>query len=732
MSDHVDFGDGTFFGQVVGKAEYRQQAPAPTALDALPPRAAGFTGRDEELGRLRTALAPSGLGSGAEQAVLVAAVSGLGGIGKTALAVQAAYAAREAGWFAGGVLFVDLHGYDDVPVSADQALQSLLRALGVEPEHIPATADERAGLYRSVLAEREAMLILADNASSPDQVRPLLPGGGPHRVLVTSRDRLPQLGARLVPLGQLTPGAAYGLLDRALRIADPDDGRVVAEAEAAARLAELCGHLPLALQIAVALLAEDPGRSVAELADELASSYDRLTALDDGDRSVRAAFDLSYRRLPPAQARLLRLLALAPGREVSEEVVAALVGAEKAPLGDLRALARAHLVERGSGCGRWRLHDLVRAFGAGAVTRDEELRQEGEEARQRVLACYLRWATAGIERLRWLPGMAEPPRFPNRAEALTWLDRECAGLVAAVHWAGQKRFTDTAARLGECLMEYLDWRRYFDDWVDVATTVLRASRLAGDALDEGNAWNSLGLALRSVGRPSEAIDAHERARDVHRAAGDSHREAIAWGNLGNALQDAGRTWEAIDAHTRACELFAIDEDLAHEGTAWSNLGVAWWSVGRTEQSIDALVLARDLHRATGDRRLEGAAWNNLGLAFLQSDRVAEAVEAFDKAVTLCQEYEDWYGAGVSLHNLGLAHRVAGEPYRARNCWLLAADAYLRGNATDKAAEARAHAAALTAPEEPTGTPVPGGRPGRTGVFGRRGPRPPGVPDSGGR
>ncbi|MFE9359351.1 hypothetical protein ACFYPB_35405 [Streptomyces olivaceoviridis] len=320
MSDVVDFRGGDFRGPVIGKAEYRQQAPAPTALDALPPPAAGFTGRDEELGRLRAALDPSG--PGGEQAVLVTAVSGLGGIGKTALAVQAAYAAREAGWFPGGVLFVDLHGYDDAPVTADQALQSLLRALGVGP----------------VLAEREAVLIVADNASSPEQVRPLLPGGLRHRVLVTSRDRPAQLGARLVSLDQLTRQAAYELLDRALRIADPQDSRVVEEPEAAERLAE------------------DPGKSVEELADELGTSYDRLAALDDGDRSVRAAFDLSYRRLPAGQPRLLGLLAMAPGPEVSEEVAAVLAGTEEAPLRDLRALARAHLMERGSRRGCWRMH----------------------------------------------------------------------------------------------------------------------------------------------------------------------------------------------------------------------------------------------------------------------------------------------------------------------------------------------------------------------------------------
>ncbi|MFI2764375.1 tetratricopeptide repeat protein [Streptomyces echinatus] len=731
MSDHVDFGDGTFFGQVVGKAEYRQQAPAPTALDALPPRAAGFTGRDEELGRLRTALAPSGLGSGAEQAVLVAAVSGLGGIGKTALAVQAAYAAREAGWFPGGVLFVDLHGYDDVPVSADQALQSLLRALGVEPEHIPATADERAGLYRSVLAEREAMLILADNASSPDQVRPLLPGGGPHRVLVTSRDRLPQLGARLVPLGQLTPGAAYGLLDRALRIADPDDGRVVAEAEAAARLAELCGHLPLALQIAVALLAEDPGRSVAELADELASSYDRLTALDDGDRSVRAAFDLSYRRLPPAQARLLRLLALAPGREVSEEVVAALVGAEGPPTAGLKALARAHLVERGSGRGWWRLQDLVRAYGARLGTGGDAV-EDGEAARERVLSHYAQRAKAADDRLRWLPGMVEPESFADRAQALEWLDAERAGLVAAVHWAREPRYAAAAVSLGLRLGEYLAWRRYFDDLITISRTAAEAAHRRGDGVNSAVAWSNLGMALRGAGRMDEAMDAHSRARDLCQAAGHRIPEAAAWDGLGISLGHAGRLAEATDAHVRARDLYRAAGNQHGEAHAWGNLGNALTRANRDAEAIDAYTHTRDLFRATGDRHRLGMAWHNLGLVLQKTGRPDEAVEAHSKGVEYLLEFEDWHRLGTAFRSLADACTATGRTAEARTAHLRAADAYTRANAPKEAADARARADALTAPEEPTGTPVPGGPPGRTGVFGRRGPRPPGVPDSGGR
>ncbi|SOD83603.1 tetratricopeptide repeat protein [Streptomyces sp. Ag109_G2-15] len=725
MSDHIHFQDGEFKGTVIGKAEYRQEAPAPTALDALPPRAAGFTGRDGELGRLLDVLNPA-CSSGA-QAVLVTAVSGLGGIGKTTLAVESAYAAREAGWYPGGVIFVDLHGYDDVPVTADQALQLLLRALGVEPQHIPAVADERAGLYRSLLAGRDALLVLADNASSPDQIWPLLPGGNRHRILVTSRDRLPQLDARLLPLDQLGPPAAYDLLDRALRIADPDDSRIGEEAEAAGRLAGLCGHLPLALQIAAALLAEDPGMSVADLVDELTTSYDRLAALDDGHRSIRAAFDLSYRRLPPGQARLLRLLALAPGPEVSDEVAAALVGADVLPLRDLRGLARANLVERGSGRGRWRLHDLVRAFGVGVVAGDAGLREEGEAARARVLEFYLRWASRAEDRLRWVPGMPEPERFADRRQALAWLDGERAGLVAAALWAREERYAAAAVRLAASMTLYLYWRRYFDDWLTTSHAAQGAAHDIGDHRSEAFSWNNLGYALREIGRVEEAIDAHTRARDLYQALDDVHGEASAWDLLGYALREVGRAGEAIDAHTRARDVYQALDNLQGEAEAWDYLGLALRDVGRVGEAIDAHIRSRDLEQATGDRHREGVSWHNLGLALLHAGRVEEAIEAYGKDLEICRELEDWYRAGQTLEGLARAHQSAHHSADTYACLLQAADAYNRAGAPAEAANARAQAAALTAPEKPTDKPTPASPPAHKPAPAQPSPPPPDAP-----
>ncbi|MEU1160080.1 ATP-binding protein [Streptomyces sp. NPDC005921] len=249
----------------------------------------GFTGREPELRALLDALEPGA--ANASTSVPVTAVSGLGGVGKTALALPAAHEARRGNWFPGGVLFVDLHGYEGTPVTADLALQALLRALGVPPGQLPTGNEERGALYRTKLAEiardRGPLLLFADNASSAGQVRDLLPGCSGHRVLITSRHRLAALGARLLTLDGLPTAAAVGLLDCALRTADPTDTRVANDTQSAALLTELCGRLPLALQIAAALLSTDPGTPLHELVTELIEARSRIDCLDDGERSVR-------------------------------------------------------------------------------------------------------------------------------------------------------------------------------------------------------------------------------------------------------------------------------------------------------------------------------------------------------------------------------------------------------------------------------------------------------------
>ncbi|MFE1441369.1 tetratricopeptide repeat protein [Streptomyces sp. NPDC058739] len=636
----------------------------------------------------------------------------MGGIGKTALAVEAAHQARAKGWFRGGYLFVDLRGYDDNPVTADQGVLALLDAMGVHGADLPPTTARQYDVYHVLLTERrDRTLLILDNASEASQFLPLLPGTDRHRVLITSRDRPDSLPLRLIDLEELTPEESTALVTRALHDYDERDERPAREPDALRELTDLCGHLPLALQIAAAMLRRRRRRNIASLVAEIRDTGDAVAVLDRGGKGtdlygrslvLRPVLETSYRRLPPEQARLLRLLALAPTSETGTDVVAALTDLD-APtaLSLLDDLAATHLVTPvGTGTSvRWRVHDLVRGFGVGVVEGDAGLRERGVEARARVLAFYLHSADAADDRLRWLPGRAEPDLFGDRGAALAWFDGERAGLVAAVvAWGREGRLAEAAVRLAERLARYLEWRRHFDDWIAAGEAAREAACRIGDRPGEAGAWNNLGIALREAGRVDRAVDAHTRARDLYQTERDRHHEAFAWNNLGLALRDAGRVREAVDAHTRARDLYQTERDRHREATAWNNLGLALRKAGRVQEAVDTHTRARDLFQAEGDQHGAATAWLNLGTALWTAGRADEAVAAFATAIAICREFEDSYGEAHAQYNLGLLHSNADRPSEARAHYLQAADAYTRANAPDEAAEARTRAAAL--PEHP--------------------------------
>ncbi|WP_369390749.1 tetratricopeptide repeat protein [Streptomyces sp. CG1] len=708
-ADLLDFRSGQFHGDVVAKKveHHYHHVQGALALRSLPCPVRSFVGRDRELRTLLNALDPA---EPARGAVLVSSVTGLGGVGKTALALQAAHAAQRRGFFPAGVVFLDLHGYDDVPVAPEQALEQLLLALGVSRDHIPPSADARAGLYRSVLAEvaekQGALLVVVDNASHSSQVRPLLPGHPCHRVLVTSRDVLAQLGAQLLHLGVLSPEHSVEALRTALGSADPTDVRIAQDPYQARRLSGLCGHLPLALHIAAALLVNDPGKPVEELADELADTATRIDYLDDGERAMRAAFDMSYRRLRDGPARLFRLIALAPGPEAGLEALAALGGSPPAPR-SLDVLVRAHLIETGSSRGRWRMHDLVRAYGVFRTREDAAHAADGRAARARLLSHYQRRVTDSRPYLRTFAEQSRSGGFTDRDEALRWLDTEREALVAASQWAVDPEHAETGVRFALGLSHYLAWRRHFDDAAEVYQQAVKGSRLLGDRRLEGMAHDNLGMALRHLRRGDEAIAAHRRALDLFRAIGAVREEGTARYNLGNALLEGRHFDQALDAFQEADTLLRASGAVRIAAMTQNGLGVLRFRTGHFDQALTHLNAARDAYRSLGDTFMEAISTNNRGRALRSlgqldaslddhtrsmtffeglghAERVAnarndlaltlqamgrfpEAIEQHTEALDALRALREQYREAMVLNDLGNTLRSAGRPRDALDC-----------------------------------------------------------------
>ncbi|MET8861211.1 tetratricopeptide repeat protein, partial [Streptomyces sp. NPDC004579] len=566
---------GISFHAVIQGRDITVQLP-PTitpALSGLPAPASAFTGRDKHVEQLLAELAPATDGAGGHHTVLVSAVSGLAGIGKTELAVQTAtQALKQPNWFPGGVLFTDLSGYDpDRRLTPERALDGLLRALAIPGEHIPNGLEDRQRLYRSVLAayarENRRILVVIDNASTTTQASPLLPTDGTTAALVTSRHTLDGLDARLHDLDTLDETASTAVLDQALRHArGTDDTRFADDAEAATVIARLCAGLPLALRIAAAVLAAAPIRPAASLATALQAEHTRLDKLARSDRAVRAAFDLSYQHLTPDQARLFRLLPLNPGPDLCTDAAAYLAGTGPDQVEELlQYLAEAHLIESAVAWGRWRMHDLVRLY-ADEHGRTHATGDQRDSARNRLFTHYQDTTQAADTHLDTLPG-PRAPHFPDRVSALEWLDAEHANLTATATAASALGHPAVTTSLAITLARYLDHRRYFDDWITLTTTALTVCRELGDRHGEGGALNNLGLVLRDVRRFEEAVDAHIQAATVFREFSDRHGEGQALNNLGSALRDVRRFEEAVDAHIQAATVFRELGDRHTEGGA---------------------------------------------------------------------------------------------------------------------------------------------------------------------
>lgn len=570
----------------------------PTALDGLPPATATFTGRASELAALAAA---SGL----------VVISGMPGVGKTELVLHFAAGAD----FPGGRLFWNFHGYDEaLRTTPDQALEAFLRALGVV--NVPPTEHDRGTLYRSLVAERESMIIVLDNANLAAQVRPFLVPH--HLVVVTSRTRLNTLeGATVLPLGMLSEDEATELVGRQ-------------------EIARLCGNLPIALQIMAALQRSDPDH---DWLGELRKSHDRLTFLDDGERTVRASFDLSYRSLSPRQQRFFRLLPLHPGNEVSLEGAAALADCSPAEADKLlRELRSANLLESGS-----RFHDLLRIYAT--VLADDET----PRALDRLLAHFVAECEEARRQVRL-----------GRAAAGEWFGRFRRPLIQLVATAYDAGKHHECVRLALCLAELLAQEQWDDDWLEIVCTAVDSAAATQDPFLRSRTLASLGHALLQGDQPDLALVAFAEA--VHVAHEHRYPYLTTYAALGmvSTLAMLDRKTEAI---ALADELRSAIQD---NSAALHSLGLALAVEGQPLFAVDCYT---DALAGTSD---EANLRVCLGQALVDCGRHRDALVEFTAAISAAPD--DHALVCHAYLSLGHTHEVLHEPAQAEQAWTHAAQA----------------------------------------------------------
>ena len=646
--------------------------PTTAVPHQLPAETSHFVGRVEELDQLSTLLGTATTDGGT---VVLSAVLGTAGVGKTALALRWAHQVR--GKFPDGQLYVNLRGYDpDQPMAATDALAGFLRALGVAGAEIPLELEERAAAYRSLLDGRR-MLVVLDNASTVEQVRPLLPGTASCVVVATSRDSLAGLvarhGAARVDLDLLPLGDATALLGALI------GKRVGAEPDAAAVLAGQCARLPLALRVAAELAATRPTTDLAALVEELADEQQRLELLDAGGdtrTAIRAVFSWSYQHLPVEAGRAFRLLGLHPGPDFDLYATAALThtGLEQAQhLLDL--LARAHLVQP-AGPGRYGMQDLLRAH-ATYLAGLEDTEKERWEALTRLFDHYLATAdaargtlypTEAHHRPRIRPPTTPTPPVADPAAARAWLDAERVTLTAVCAYTATRGWPDHTTGLSTVLFRYLQVCGHYPDAVAIHTHALHAARDTDDRAGEAHALSNLGAVYRQQGRYPQATEHHQRALALAREIGDQASEAHTLTNLSTVYMRQNRYPQATGHLQQALTLFREIGDRDGEATALTSLGVVYQHQGHYGQAAEHHQQALALFREIGGRGGEAMALNGLGETYHATGLLAQAHSHHNAALTLATQISNRYEQARAHNGLAQTHYVTGELDQARRHW----------------------------------------------------------------
>jgi DNA-binding SARP family transcriptional activator/Tfp pilus assembly protein PilF len=656
--------------------------PAPPRPAMLPAAVPGFTGRARELEALSAMLGDPGDHPGsAGTPVVISAIGGTAGVGKTALAVH--WACQAAAWFPDGQLYVNLRGFGPSadPLPPAEALREFLDALHVPAAQIPADLEGRRALYRSLLAGKR-VLILLDNARDPAQVRPLLPAAPGALVLITSRSELTGLaaadGARPLSLDVLTDTEAHQLIAERIGAA-----RVAAEPAAADELIRLCARLPLALAIAAARAAAQPAFPLAALAAELGDARGRLDALSTGEdvTDVRAVLSWSYQSLPAPAARLFRLLAVHPGPDITAPAAASLAAL---PLPEARALlrelTRCHLLAE-SAPHRYACHDLLRTYAVELVNA-EDTESERQAALGRTLDHYLHTAHTAAMLLNAHRGPISPPRprpgtqpeeLDGHGQALAWLTAEHRVLLAAIGQAPKAGFDVHAWQLPWAMVDYFNWQGHWHDLAMTQHSALAAAQRLGDTAAQADVHRTIGQARFGLRSWDEARAHLSRALALYRDLGDRDGQARTHIALGHVLDRMGLCREALGHARHALSLFEEGGARAGQARALNNLG---WYHARLGDFREALVRSRQalgLQREVGDRCGEARTWDSLGYAHHHLGHYAKAARCYQQAIGLFVDLGDRHGQAETLTHLGDMRRAASSPQAAVETWRQALD-----------------------------------------------------------
>jgi tetratricopeptide (TPR) repeat protein len=675
------------------------------ATRTLPRDVAAFTGRAAELRSLIDTV-----GAADVAIVQIYAIGGMAGVGKTAFATHAAH--RLAERFPDGQIFFSLNGHTpgQRPVDPADALGNLLLTVGADARSIPPGLEARMRLWRNRLDGKRVLLVL-DDATGHDQVSPLLPATPGSLVLITSRRRLTALqDARAISLDTLPPGDAAELF---VRLAD----RACQDPADVSEIVTHCGYLPLAIGMLARQFHHHPAWTAASLAAELAAAADRLSLLSAEDRSVSAAFDLSYAALTPELRQLLRRLSLHPGADIDAWAAAALdESSASAARRGLNALYDQHLLLE-PGPGRFRMHDLVREYAAKTAEADDAAIRDA--ALDRLLSYYTAAAQAAETHLTWhrrprLPGAAaararaaQLPPLHSTADAARWMAAEQPSLEAAIRTATNSGHQDQAIAILAAMHDFLETRGLADQGVVLSRQLLASLR--EDADRETRVWllTNLGVFLRSSGQLHAAIEtfteaagefarletpggeaaayyhlgwaqyladeylasaaSSSRALDLYRAAGDELGEADALTNLGYVQYAMDEYAAAAGNLEQAIALYTAKGDLWGQPHAWVYLGSVQQIQGDLDAAAKSFTRGLSISQANGDRRREATARNNLAYLLCLLGRPAEAVDVLTVALVLQRELGQRLGEANSLNYLGLARRLTGDLAAAATC-----------------------------------------------------------------